>query len=87
MKLRFLVHDYVVVHGTEGGVRSMLHTNVECVNNVLFEMRAARVIREDPAALGLAVLVVAYSQDIHLDTGSHQGDYRIHVLRDTGSGV
>ena len=41
LELRIFVCQHVIVHGAKGAIRPMLHTVIEGVDNVLFEVIAA----------------------------------------------
>src|ERR1700716_1207170 len=80
---RVLVREHVGLDIAECRVGLVLDAVVERLDDVLLELRGARMRVHDCFAFLTAVFGIAQPQYIHLDAGRHQGDDGMHVLRDT----
>src|ERR1700739_1909245 len=65
----------------------VLNPVIERLDDILFEMRGARVRFYNRLTLSSSILGVSKTEHVHFDPGGYQGDHRVHVLRDPRSRV
>src|SRR3984885_10256259 len=79
---RIFLCEHVGLDVAEGRGGLVFDAVVKRLDDVFFELRAARMRPHDGFAFGIAVFGIAQPQHVHLDTGSYEGDDGEHMLRD-----
>src|ERR1700710_2054155 len=82
-----LIRENIRLHIAEGGVRLVLDTIIEGLDDFLLELRLARMGMHHRLTFFRPVFGISQPKHIHFDAGGDQRNNWMHMLRNAGRGV